>query len=282
MHIPDGFLSTPVWATFDILSVPAVGILARRAQRDSDDSRIPLLGVLGGFVFAAQMINFPVGLGTSGHLIGGTLLAIALGPSSAVIVMTAIIAMQAFFFQDGGILALGANIFNMAIVGVFAGYLPYRILSNSSRSAAIFIGATLSVLLSAALALSELMISGVPMQRHVLLVSLAWFLASAVIEGAITLAAVRAIERIRPAWMRAPERRESHAVLILAILVTLVIAAAFASTNPDGIQRVLATQMSADVSWARRALVGFAGIVVTYLVCLAVGKGIALARKRSA
>ena len=131
MHIPDGFLSLPVWATLDVVSVPAVAYVAKRAQRESQrnelgDRQIPLLGVMGAFVFAAQMINFPVGLGTSGHLVGGALMAIVLGPSAACVVMTAILAMQAFVFQDGGIMALGANVMNMAIVGVLAGYLPYR------------------------------------------------------------------------------------------------------------------------------------------------------------
>ena len=87
---------------------------------------------MGAFIFAAQMINFPVGPGTSGHLVGGTLLAIALGPAPAAVVMTAILAIQALVFQDGGILALGANVFNMAIAGVLAGYAPYRLMKNST------------------------------------------------------------------------------------------------------------------------------------------------------
>src|SRR4051812_31989022 len=106
MHIPDGFLSMPVWATLDAVSIPAVGLLANRARAEIDESRIPLLGVMGAFVFAAQMINFPVGLGTSGHLVGGALLGIALGPGAAALVMTAILAVQALVFQDGGIIAL--------------------------------------------------------------------------------------------------------------------------------------------------------------------------------
>src|SRR5258708_9713577 len=128
MHIPDGFLSTQVWATMDAVAVPAVGYFARRAQTAAEESRIPLFGVLGAFVFAAQMINFPVGIGTSGHLVGGALLAFTLGAAPATIVMTAIIAIQAFVFQDGGVLALGANIFNMAGGGVRSGYLPFLML----------------------------------------------------------------------------------------------------------------------------------------------------------
>src|SRR5579872_4087356 len=130
MHIPDNFLSTPVWASLDVVSVPAFGLMARAANRDIEEARIPLLGVMGAFVFAAQMINFPVGLGTSGHLVGGTLLAITLGPAAASIVMTAIVVLQAFIFQDGGIVTLGANVINMAVVGVLAGYLPYRFLNG--------------------------------------------------------------------------------------------------------------------------------------------------------
>ena len=126
MHIPDGFLSTPVWFTLDAAAVPAVGWLAKRAQAEVEDSRIPLLGVMGAFVFAAQMINFPVAIGTSSHLVGGALLAYTLGPWAASLVMIAILAIQAFVFQDGGIMALGANLFNMAFIGVWAAWIPYR------------------------------------------------------------------------------------------------------------------------------------------------------------
>src|SRR5882757_2901673 len=128
MHIPDGFLSVPVWATMDAIAAPSVALLARRAQREFDHHRIPLMGVMGAFIFAAQMINFPVGSGTSGHLVGGALLSFTLGPAAASIVMTAILATQALIFQDGGLLALGANVFNMAIAGVLVGYLPYLLL----------------------------------------------------------------------------------------------------------------------------------------------------------
>ena len=83
MHIPDGFLSTPVWLALDVTGLPAIGLLARRARRELEEARAPLLGVTGAFVFAAQMINFPVAAGTSAHLVGGALLAIALGPAAA-------------------------------------------------------------------------------------------------------------------------------------------------------------------------------------------------------
>ena len=104
MHIPDGFLSVPVLGIMDAVAFPSIAYLARRArQREFDHHRIPLMGVMGAFVFAAQMINFPVGNGTSGHLVGGALLAFTLGPASAAVVLTAILATQALVFQDGGI-----------------------------------------------------------------------------------------------------------------------------------------------------------------------------------
>ena len=143
MHIPDGFLSIPVWGTMDAIALPSVAYIARRAQREFDHHRIPLMGVMGAFVFAAQMINFPVGNGTSGHLVGGALLAFTLGPAAASIVMTAILATQALVFQDGGLLALGANVFNMAIAGVLAGYLPYALLRG--RKAGVFLGGMFSL-----------------------------------------------------------------------------------------------------------------------------------------
>src|ERR1700742_2802636 len=118
MHIPDGFLSVPCWGTMDGIALPTVAYLARRAQSEFDHHRITLMGVMGAFIFAAQMINFPVGNGTSGHLVGGALLSFTLGPAAASIVMTAILATQALVFQDGGLLALGANLNKMAVGSV--------------------------------------------------------------------------------------------------------------------------------------------------------------------
>src|SRR6202051_4457052 len=153
MHIPDNFLSPPVWGTLDAIAIPAVGLMVRQASRQLDDTRLPLLCVSVAFLFAAQMINFPVGIGTSGHLVGGALLAFTLGAAPAAIVMTAIIAIQAFVFQDGGVLALGANVFNMAVAGVLAGYLPFWMWGARRRRPAIFIGAFLSVMVSGSLGL---------------------------------------------------------------------------------------------------------------------------------
>ena len=302
MHIPDGFLSMPVWAGLDIGAAPAVAYLARRAQRDLEESRVALLGVMGAFVFAAQMINFPVGVGTSGHLVGSALLGVTLGPSAAAVVMTAILAIQALIFQDGGLLALGANVVNMAIVGVLAGYLPYHYWGRSgARKFALFLGGVLSVFAAALLAMAELLLSGVRIPGPVLGISVALFLVSAVIEGAITLAVFQAIERINPGFIRAPSGR--GAPVLAGLLVTAVFLAAvgvlFASAWPDGLEKLaqdagisgrakaLIATPFADYEagflssvWLRKAAAGLAGLALVYGVCLVLAR--AARRRRSA
>ena len=280
MHIPDGFLSTPVWATLDVVSAPAVAWVARRAQRDTQDHRIPLLGVMGAFVFAAQMINFPVGPGTSGHLVGGALLAVVLGPAAAALVMTAILALQALVFQDGGVLALGANVFNMALAGVAAGYLPYRLWADRSRAVAIFAAGAFSVIISACLALGQLLISGVPMPGGVLWASLALFLVSALLEGAITVAAVHAIERLNPAWIPGlrPSSSRALAAAAMAALLLAVIGTLIASAAPDGIERLTAQGFRSG--WSQRTIGGVAGLALIFTLCYLGGK--LISRRRSA
>jgi cobalt/nickel transport system permease protein len=281
MHIPDGFLSTPVWATLDVVSAPAVAWVARRAQRDTQDHRIPLLGVMGAFVFAAQMVNFPVGPGTSGHLVGGALLTVVLGPAAASLVLTAILVLQALIFQDGGVLALGANVFNMALAGVAAAYLSYRIWGKASRSSAIFAAGALSVMTSACLALGQLLISGVPMTGGVVWASLGLFVVSALIEGAITVAAVRAIERLNPAWVSGPQPAPSRTLagVALAALMLVVVGTLIASAAPDGIQRLTAQGVD-SAAWRQKTMGGLAGIAMIFALCYLGGK--LKSRRRSA
>jgi cobalt/nickel transport system permease protein len=302
VHIPDGFLSTPVWAALDAAAAPAVGYMARRAQREFDDARIPLLGVMGAFVFAAQMINFPVGIGTSGHLVGGALLAYTLGPAAAGVAMTAILAIQALVFQDGGILALGPNTINMAIAGVLAGWLPFHLWGGGRwRRLSIFAGGALSVLVSASLALAELLLSGVRIAGSILGVSLALFVASAVLEGAITVAVIEALEKIQPGFVRKAREGRSFALGAagLAALLLATVGILLASTAPDGIAtlgrqtgiagraRTLFSTPFAEYQaaflkggWARQAGAGLAGLALIYAACLLIGK--LVARKRSA
>jgi cobalt/nickel transport system permease protein len=256
VHIPDGFLATPVWAALDIAAAPVVGYVARTAQRGFDESKAPLLGVMGAFVFAAQMINFPVGAGTSGHLVGGALLAFTLGPAAASVVMTAILAIQALVFQDGGILSLGANITNMALVGVFAGYLPYHLWGRGrSRRFAIFAGAALSVLAGAVLALSELLISGVRMPGPVMGISLGLFVVSAVLEGAITLAVIGALEGIQPDFVRAPSKGRTLAVTAAGVAAVAVLVSVGSVWLGDRYanQAALATSPARSITLAKRA-----------------------------
>ena len=196
MHIPDGFLSTPVWAGLDVAAVPVVGYFVRRTQADFDEARVPLLGVMGAFIFAAQMINFPVGVGTSGHLVGGALLALTLGPCAAAVVMTAILVVQALVFQDGGITALGANVLNMAVAGVWLGYLPVRLLGR--RRIGVFLGGWLSVFGAALLATIQLSLSHVAPDKPLFASMLGIHAVTGLVEGAITVAALETITRLSP------------------------------------------------------------------------------------
>jgi cobalt/nickel transport system permease protein len=294
MHIPDGFLSTGVYLGTGAASAVAVTWIARRAQRETEESRVPLLGVMGAFVFAAQMINFPVGVGTTGHLLGGALLAFTLGPASAVVVMTAILAVQALVFQDGGVLALGANVFNMAVAGVLAGYLPYRFLGRGqARKTAIFLGGALSVMTCASLALVELRLSGVPMPSAILGVSLGLFAVAAVLEGLITLGVIQALEALNPGWIVKPPglRRPALTALALTAVLLAVLGVLFASTDPDGLDRLaqqlgIASRARVLIStplagyeaqimtspWLRKAAAGAAGLVLAYLAVLWLGR----------
>ncbi len=166
MHIPDGFLSAPVAASSWVLSAGGIGYAARRAGRELGEKQIPMMGVAGAFIFAAQMLNFTVAGGTSGHLLGGALAAIVLGPWQGALVLTSVLAVQALLFQDGGLLALGANVFNMALVGVLTAYVTYRFgrrLLGENRLGSLvstFAAAWLSVVVASLVAALELAASG--------------------------------------------------------------------------------------------------------------------------
>ncbi len=122
MHIPDGFINVPTSAGFGAAAAAGVWQGLRKAAGELDDRRIPLAGLAAAFVFAAQMINFPVAAGTSGHLIGGVLAAVLVGPWLGTVVLTVVLVVQGVFFADGGLSAIGLNVFNMAIVAVLGGY----------------------------------------------------------------------------------------------------------------------------------------------------------------
>lgn len=125
MHIPDGFIDAPVSIAAGALAIGAVALSVKGARRELTETTAPLAGMTAVFVFAAQMVNFPVGAGTSGHLIGAALAAILIGPYAAVLAMTMVLVVQAIAFADGGLSALGLNVFNLAVVAVAAAWLTF-------------------------------------------------------------------------------------------------------------------------------------------------------------
>ena len=166
MHIPDGFLSVPVSIFFWLVSILVVGYALKRVRFDMGERQVPMMGVLAAAIFAGQMLNFTVAGGTSGHLIGAALATILLGPWAAMVILTCVISVQALIFQDGGLLVLGTNIFNMAIVGVTVSYMVFRSVRRlaGARSAGIyasgFAAAWTSVEVAALGTALELAISG--------------------------------------------------------------------------------------------------------------------------
>ncbi|GAA4122076.1 hypothetical protein GCM10022415_25540 [Knoellia locipacati] len=137
MHVPDGFLNAPTSVATSVVAAGAVGLALSRARRELDDRTAPLAGLVAVFVFAAQMLNFPVGAGTSGHLLGGALAAVLVGPWTATLCLTVVLAVQSLLFADGGITALGTNVVLMAVVGVWTGWLVFVGLRRLVRSAGV-------------------------------------------------------------------------------------------------------------------------------------------------
>jgi cobalt/nickel transport system permease protein len=208
MHIPDGFLSPEVAAA---CAVPAAGAVAyglRRANRELDERRVPLLGVTAAFVFAAQMLNFPVAGGTSGHFLGAALAAILLGPWLAGLVLSVVLVVQAFVFADGGITALGANVLNMGVIGALVvGALMVaarRVLPNR-RGVLLAVagaGAWLAVVAGSVACAFELAISGTVPLGTVLPAMVGVHVLIGAGEAAITVAAVSAVLSTRPDVVR--------------------------------------------------------------------------------
>jgi cobalt/nickel transport system permease protein len=204
MHIPDGFLSPEVAA---VTAVPAAGAVAyalRRAGAQLDERRVPLLGVTAAFVFAAQMINFPIGGGTSGHFLGAALAALLLGPWSAVLVLAVVVGAQFLLFADGGLTALGANVLNIGVAGgLLVGGLmaAARRLAGSRRRTLLAVagaGAWLSVMAGAAACSLELALSGTVPLGSVMPAMLGVHAVIGVGEAVITVAAMSAVLSTRP------------------------------------------------------------------------------------
>jgi cobalt/nickel transport system permease protein len=148
MHIPDGLMDPVVWVIGFVLAVPILFIVFRRLGRETDEDRMPFMAVLAAGIFVAQMLNFPVAGGTTGHLIGAALAVVLVGPAAAMAVLTVVIVIQSLFFGDGGITALGLNLLNMAVVAPLVSSLVYGA-SKRNLKASIFAASWLSVFLAA-------------------------------------------------------------------------------------------------------------------------------------
>lgn len=205
LHIPDGFLNLPVTLLTWIFAIALIAVSLNRVQAEYQERTVPLMGVCAAFIFAAQMINFPIPGGTSGHLLGGTLAGVLLGPWAGSLVMTVVFIVQAFLFQDGGVTALGANIFNMGLIGTFGGYYLYRAIRNAmgrDDSKAILTGAAIaawvSVMIAAIVCAFQLSISGAVPLPVALSAMTFWHLMIGIGEAVITVIALSYILKTRP------------------------------------------------------------------------------------
>ncbi len=215
LHITDGFVSAPVAAGGWVLAAAVIALAARRADRNLDERAAPLMGVMAAFIFAGQMVNFPVAGGTSGHLVGGALAAILLGPWAAIIVMTAVVALQALLFQDGGLAALGVNTLNMAVLSVLVGWGVYRVLQPlgglhpALAAAAAFAAAWLSVEAAAVATTLQLAASATSPLTVALPAMVGVHALIGIGEGLITLGALGLVRAARPDLLTRPARAEA-------------------------------------------------------------------------
>lgn len=204
MHIPDGFLDTATSLATWAASSGSVAYAVRRVSRELDERQVPLLGVSAAFIFAAQTLNFTVAGGTSGHLLGGALAAILLGPWAGMLTITSVLAIQALLFQDGGLLALGANVLNMAVVGVLLAWVVYAAIKRLfggkpwAMMAGGFAAAWLSVVVASLVAAVELAISGASPWGVVLPAMGGVYALIGIGEGLITVAALAFLRVTRP------------------------------------------------------------------------------------
>jgi cobalt/nickel transport system permease protein len=250
MHTPDGFLSVLVSIVFWLLSIVFVGLALWRTGRELDERQVPLMGVLGATIFAGQMLNFTVVGGTSGHLMGAAIAAILLGPWPAVLVMTSVVSIQALLFQDGGLLVMGANIFNMAVVGVFVAYAVYQSVVKLARKRAWsvfaggFVAAWASIVVASLGVGLQLAFSGTsPANVAVPAMGLIHALIG-VGEGLITVGALAFLRATRRDLLGlAPSRASAGSSRIvwvggLVIALALAVLSPLASSHPDGLEWV--------------------------------------------
>jgi len=200
MHIPDGFLSTEIWILMWIITLAVMALAFKKTGKKLGDKQVPLMGILAAFIFAAQMLNVPVLGGTSGHFLGGVLAAILLGPYTASIIMASVFFVQALIFQDGGLTALGANIFNMGLLGTIVGYYIYVFIKKASKNMFVAAGtaAWLVIMLAATATSLELAASGISPLALVLPAMLIIHAMIGVVEAAISVSVLGLIKKSRP------------------------------------------------------------------------------------
>jgi cobalt/nickel transport system permease protein len=250
MHMADALLSPVTGGTFWALSGSLIAWSARKTAREQDGRKTALMGVLGAFVFAAQMINFTIpGTGSSGHLGGGLLLTVLLGPCRAFLALASVLVIQCLFFADGGLLALGCNIFNLAFFPAFIAFpLLFRTIAGDSLSpgrigAASMIAAPAGLLMGAFSVVLQTTLSGIselPLGTFMLFM-LPIHLAIGIVEGAVTWTVVAFVARTEPSLLSSETGQNSHrsiipAAFVIAALITGGVVSWFASSSPDGLE----------------------------------------------
>ncbi|HLE52858.1 MAG TPA: energy-coupling factor ABC transporter permease [Anaerolineales bacterium] len=300
MHIPDGFLSVAVSVFLWIVSIVVVGYALKRVGKDLGERQVPMMGVLAAAIFAGQMLNFAVAGGTSGHLMGAALASILLGPWAAVLVLTSVVSIQALIFQDGGLLALGANIFNMGIVGVAVAYMAYHTLRKlaGGRKWGLYLGGFIAAWLSievAALSVAlQLALSNTSPANLAIPAMAGVHALIGVGEGLITVGALAFLSTARRDLVEAGEAGPIKGSLVwvagLLIALVLAIASPLASARPDGLERIAGQLGFLDAARSSRSqiipdyafpgvsntalatiLAGMIGVLIVFGVALAVG-----------
>jgi cobalt/nickel transport system permease protein len=220
LHIPDGFLSLPVSLVGWAIALALIAVSLKQVELVYGDRTTSLMGVCGAFVFAAQMINFPIPGGTSGHLMGGALAGAFLGPWAGSLVMSAVFIVQAVLFQDGGLTALGPNIFVMGLIGTFGGFYLYRAIRFAlgrdrwfGTAVGLAVASWVSVMVAAVIVAFMLALSGTVPLGVALIAMTLWHALIGIGEALITVAAVSYVWRTRPDLLYDPPRRRQARTL---------------------------------------------------------------------
>jgi cobalt/nickel transport system permease protein len=271
LHIPDGFLSITVSLLAWVISIFMIGYALRIAGKGLDERQVPMMGLLAAAIFAGQMINFAVAGGTSGHLMGAALATILMGPWPAILIMTSVVSIQALIFQDGGLLVLGANIFNMAIVGVAVAHMVYtsikKIAGDSKKGILLggFGAGWLSVLLAALSVALQLVISGTSPAKLAIPAMASVHLLIGIGEGLITVGALAFLLSVRQDLIQPGRNNLGRSQSIWGVgfilTVVLILAAPLASTRPDGLEWV-----ASQVGFIERARSPIYELVPEYLL----------------